>query len=554
VSAGNGTYTTTKRWRTITSLDCSDNAAGGGTVWADGTLAVTQDIWGVIWNLGNSVAGTKQYRIDAIFKIGDASTATYFTETNTQVVFSNPNYFQTTAASATTFGVKIDAYAGRAGCHIITIQNSSDSTVLNNLGTLNLYDTVWQELGTQNKYQCRKHQFAGTYECIQCVLSFRNKINFKSSPTSIYNCTGIDTHNGVCFEATCAVYGLVLKSHVNYPITIDQGGISATLQDSVLSAGSTALVDINANSTLNLIDCTADSWTMDFSNASAKCYEKYTFNIKLCDKDGVAILGATVDCEDTTTTAVWTAGTITTDASGNIAEQIIQYRSWVGTSETLTTYSPHKFTISKAGYETLVIPGVTVSAPIKWTVQLAPTIQYPDADDVRDGTTTGSETGNLVVPVAENLRLGVGAGSSGTEVVGLLDLPNEADVKDGVSFDNSTKTGTYAGVIPDYPPEDDVELGESFADGVLTGNLVVPDAEDILAGVGAGSSGTEIIGTLQWFFGQALSHTIAEQALVQTITEQSLTHAISEQSLTHQVGEAFVHTLVEQRLVHLLED
>ena len=47
VTAGNGTYVTTKRFRTITNIDCSDNAGGGGTVWADGTVAVTQPQWGV---------------------------------------------------------------------------------------------------------------------------------------------------------------------------------------------------------------------------------------------------------------------------------------------------------------------------------------------------------------------------------------------------------------------------------------------------------------------------------------------------------------------------
>ena len=31
VTAGNGTYVSTKYFRTITNIDCSDNAAGGGT-------------------------------------------------------------------------------------------------------------------------------------------------------------------------------------------------------------------------------------------------------------------------------------------------------------------------------------------------------------------------------------------------------------------------------------------------------------------------------------------------------------------------------------------
>ena len=86
VSAGNGTYTTTKRFATISNLDCSDNAAGGGTVWADGTIAVTQDIWGVVWEI---VAG-KQYKIDCDVDIGDDSTATYFQTENEAITFTPP--------------------------------------------------------------------------------------------------------------------------------------------------------------------------------------------------------------------------------------------------------------------------------------------------------------------------------------------------------------------------------------------------------------------------------------------------------------------------------
>jgi len=48
VSAGDGTYTTTKWFATITNIDCSDNAAGGGTVWFDGVVQVRQNRWGVI--------------------------------------------------------------------------------------------------------------------------------------------------------------------------------------------------------------------------------------------------------------------------------------------------------------------------------------------------------------------------------------------------------------------------------------------------------------------------------------------------------------------------
>jgi hypothetical protein len=96
----------------------------------------------------------------------------------------------------------------------------------------------------------------------------------------------------------------------------------------------------------------------------------FTCNVNVCDKNGVAISGAVVDCVDQYNTASWAAGTVTTDASGNIAEQQITYKRWYNIAKTLTTYSPHKFTISKAGYQTLVLDNITVSAPIKWHLEM----------------------------------------------------------------------------------------------------------------------------------------------------------------------------------------
>ena len=69
---------------------------------------------------------------------------------------------------------------------------------------------------------------------------------------------------------------------------------------------------------------------------------------------------------------IYIAKSIDTDASGDIAEQIIIYKSWLTTSETLTTHSPHIFTLSKAGYETLILEAITVDAPIVWHLELQP--------------------------------------------------------------------------------------------------------------------------------------------------------------------------------------
>ena len=94
--------------------------------------------------------------------------------------------------------------------------------------------------------------------------------------------------------------------------------------------------------------------------------QRYTCNITVADKDGTLLDDVVVDCEDDDGTAVWTAGTEVTGATntGKIDEQTITCRSWTGTSGTLKTYSPHKFTLSKAGYETLILENITVDAPI----------------------------------------------------------------------------------------------------------------------------------------------------------------------------------------------
>ena len=61
---------------------------------------------------------------------------------------------------------------------------------------------------------------------------------------------------------------------------------------------------------------------------------------------------------------------VLTDANGDIAEQTIDYKQWVGTSETLTTFSPHTFTFTHPNYPTYTINNATVSSPINWRIEM----------------------------------------------------------------------------------------------------------------------------------------------------------------------------------------
>jgi len=219
-----------------------------------------------------------------------------------------------------------------------------------------------------------------------------------------------------------------------------------------------------------LTDIETDTWAITWQGggSGSKVHRKYTCNIHIADKDGVDLAGVVVDCEDQFGNPVWAAGTVVTNATGDIAEQIITYKQWVGLAETLTDYSPHIFTISKAGYETQVLDEITVDHPIVWHEELLPALAE---GDVRDGVLYGEdEEGNLELPVVGDVEAGVGFGSNGVEFTGTFGVPLEDDVEDGVGYG---------------------EGGIEFE-----GDLEVPIIGDVRDGIGYGADGIELVGVL----------------------------------------------------------
>lgn len=99
ISAGNGTYTSTRRFKTISNIDVEDVGDGSGTAAADGTLQVTQPQWGVIWDYGNG-----QYLIDAKLEWGNGSTTTHFQSSREMVYWADGLEPMNTAFSTLTIG------------------------------------------------------------------------------------------------------------------------------------------------------------------------------------------------------------------------------------------------------------------------------------------------------------------------------------------------------------------------------------------------------------------------------------------------------------------
>lgn len=502
VTAGNGTYTSTKRFRTITKLDCSDNAAGGGTAWADGTIAVTQDIWGVIWNLGNG-----QYNVDSIFVVGDASTSTYFLSTKEEVYFTS--YITTSTMVTTnatlTIGVKDATNQCRNGCMWNLKTSNSGWASLTFNGTFNLYGSSFYQSNSVGPYYFNMgsanfdlqnstiqangvllNGYAGTIR--NCITFYINKTYGNGwqdigSGTTFYN-------NKVYYEACGIFFSYHFGGKINSPIisnvTNELGTYAITVDCNVINPTYDSAVSV--------------SWGGGAGNTKS-IYEKYTCDINVCDKSGVAISGAVIDCEDQTATAVWTAGTVTTDASGNITQQSIpKIRYYYSGGAATTTYSPHKFTISKAGYETLVLENITVDGPIDWHLELQDEVVYPAEDDVRDAVDYGEGgtalTGNLELPLPADVQDGVGYGSSGTEHTGTFSAPLVSDVENGVGY--GAGGVEFIGTFTD-PGIVNVESGVQYGGGgtEFTGVFVAPHVSHVKEGIGYGSNSTEFTGTLK---------------------------------------------------------
>lgn len=117
------------------------------------------------------------------------------------------------------------------------------------------------------------------------------------------------------------------------------------------------------------------------------------------------------------------------------------------------------------------------------------------ANDVRNTVETGTTTGNLIVPSANDLRDGVGVGTNGTEVIGNLFVPSADNLRDGTGA--GTNGDEVVGNLR-ITTSNNVRLGIGIGSNgtEVVGDIVVPSEHDLRDGVGAGSEGTEVNGDI----------------------------------------------------------
>jgi len=129
-------------------------------------------------------------------------------------------------------------------------------------------------------------------------------------------------------------------------------GINPTLKDVVIENPVSRSESSVANA--YLINCTASEsgfwqrwWTSSESN---KVYRQYTLDLKYTKDDGTPIQAALVEIFDKNNNLVASSST---DANGDIIQQILTSADYAGGTPTVTDYNPFTVKITKTDYETV---------------------------------------------------------------------------------------------------------------------------------------------------------------------------------------------------------
>jgi len=355
---------TTTYWSAIDANGITVDGIDDGT-----TIQVTQPQWGVIWDHGNG-----HYTIDSTFQIGDGGTSTYFMSTDKElVVWTDHLGFFIKSSAELQLGELSGDWASNGVAWVINrttawpniISDGEATAVFKVYGSAFFDDNTVQVPIKDGTTDFRNSIFMGGASSTGWafyVSELSIKRSFIASCRSIELRAAPDTMDVVYFHNIPAGIG----SYADDVLLIDPD-ITESGPPDVFVLG------ISETSSLLVRDPITPIATPEiYIKDGCFVVEQYTCNIEVADKDGTLLDGVVVDCEDQNTDAVWAAGTQATGDTdtGKIDEQIIDFKKWTSRSETLTEYSPHKFTLSKAGYETLILEDITVDSPINWHLEL----------------------------------------------------------------------------------------------------------------------------------------------------------------------------------------
>lgn len=326
--------------------------------------------WGVVFK-----QGAAQFLFDACLKIGDGSTATWLGATDVMVSFKD-----SISATWTRFLI-----SGEINSHIIFGNLINDSKKITDSGVTLYLGNAVASIGRNGSlsniapdirfYSCKIYSTAA-----QHIFRVTGKMyNTDMEACDLYQCS-IDYYN-VYFVSGLTIFGypggtfdIINIKNSSYPIYIGSAvSATCTFYNIVLKGNTYAVRIESSSSTVNIVNADVDSWVFLWQGGSgtARIYRQYEFDLKVIDKDNVAINAATVKIWDKDSNLIVDT---TTNASGVIATQTITRGYYnQANGNTLQEASPHLIKIEKAGYTTYEAD-FTLEDKTDWTIALQTSI------------------------------------------------------------------------------------------------------------------------------------------------------------------------------------
>jgi hypothetical protein len=389
---GNGTYYTTKYFKTLTKSQVTVFTKSDSGSFA---YEVKQGQWGRVWK-----TGTAQFQFDCKLYVGDGSTETWFVDVLKQVTFS-----------AGIAGAWEFLLFGRLNAHVTfgallssTLKTSSSGCMFRSLEQNNnaILFVYIQQYGAL--YSC-------TFAAVDPIpYHFVTVLNDQR----IWNCSCIhathfwgcraDIYNAYVTKSAVGFMDINPASTLNRLTVTDcgaalyaYGNVATTVANAVLRNNTSMMRLISTSVDSNLINIDSDAWTFEYyGTCTGKIYRRNEIDLKVTDKDNTAINGATATLKDKDGNTIFS---VATNGSGDIATQTVS-RGYYDQAHgnTLQDYGPHTLTISKAGYQTYVKKFV-LAAKTAWEVKLARanTVLFDQGAPVLDVKPLDPENRNVVV-------------------------------------------------------------------------------------------------------------------------------------------------------------
>jgi len=320
---------------------------------------------------------TNQFCFDCFLQIGDASTATWFADTKKQIYWSQigttwDKYIVIKNNAHFRLGVLVDdtKKVTRDGC-IISLSATSERKLIfgDHVGAdIQIYSSCLNNYGTT-----RIGTFAtDTSTPLKIYNSLIGTGGIYGMNLNLYNVTitgtkSISSTLGLFY--TSGTVDIIKIFDVYYALYTATGGTN-TYENIVCKHYDR--LHISSGGTMYVINGEMDVWHFVWGAGSGHiCYRKYEFDLKVIDKDSVAINAATVKIWDKDSNLIIDT---TTNASGVIATQTITRGYYnQANGNTLQEASPHLIKIEKAGY-TMYEADFTLEDKTDWTIALQSTI------------------------------------------------------------------------------------------------------------------------------------------------------------------------------------